>query len=77
MCEASASVAAQWRFPGLRLATPLDEIDMDTYGTNYGVRKMGQHPARLVASEFRGALAACAQDGYPLALPAAPGRAHP
>jgi hypothetical protein len=30
---------------------------------------MGLHPARLVAREFRGTLAACAQDGYPLALP--------
>jgi cytochrome P450 len=28
------------RFPGLRLATPLDEVEMDTYGTNYGVRKL-------------------------------------
>jgi cytochrome P450 len=28
------------RFPGLRLATPLEEVQMDTYGTNYGVRKM-------------------------------------
>jgi cytochrome P450 len=28
------------RFPGLRLATPLDEVEMDTYGTNYGVQKM-------------------------------------
>ncbi|HVV08099.1 cytochrome P450 [Amycolatopsis sp.] len=28
------------RFPGLRLATPLEEVEMDTYGTNYGVRKM-------------------------------------
>jgi cytochrome P450 len=28
------------RFPGLKLATPLDEVEMDTYGTNYGVKKM-------------------------------------
>jgi cytochrome P450 len=28
------------RFPGLKLATPLDEVGMDTYGTNYGVKKM-------------------------------------
>jgi cytochrome P450 len=28
------------RFPGLELATPLDEVEMDTYGTNYGVKKM-------------------------------------
>ena len=28
------------RFPGLTLATPLDEVEMDTYGTNYGVKKM-------------------------------------
>jgi cytochrome P450 len=28
------------RFPGLRLATPPQEVEMDTYGTNYGVRKM-------------------------------------
>jgi cytochrome P450 len=28
------------RFPGLKLATPLEEVEMDTYGTNYGVRKM-------------------------------------
>ncbi|MCI2421331.1 cytochrome P450 [Saccharopolyspora sp. K220] len=28
------------RFPGLRLATPVDEVEMDTHGTNYGVRKM-------------------------------------
>jgi cytochrome P450 len=28
------------RFPGLRLATPLEEVEMDTCGTNYGVRKM-------------------------------------
>jgi cytochrome P450 len=28
------------RFPGLRLATPAEEVEMDTYGTNYGVRKM-------------------------------------
>ena len=28
------------RFPGLRLATPPEEVEMDTYGTNYGVRKM-------------------------------------
>ncbi|HWD05807.1 MAG TPA: cytochrome P450 [Amycolatopsis sp.] len=28
------------RFPGLRLATPLEDVEMDTYGTNYGVRKM-------------------------------------
>ncbi|HEY1704304.1 MAG TPA: cytochrome P450 [Trebonia sp.] len=28
------------RFPGLRLATPLDEVEMDTHGTNYGVRKL-------------------------------------
>jgi cytochrome P450 len=28
------------RFPGLQLATPLDEVEMDTYGTNYGVRKL-------------------------------------
>ncbi|MBQ0923588.1 cytochrome P450 [Saccharopolyspora endophytica] len=28
------------RFPGLRLTTPVDEVEMDTHGTNYGVRKM-------------------------------------
>ncbi|HEV7935295.1 MAG TPA: cytochrome P450 [Actinomadura sp.] len=28
------------RFPNLRLAGPLDEVEMDTYGTNYGVRKL-------------------------------------
>jgi cytochrome P450 len=28
------------RFPGLRLATPLEEVEMDTYGTNYGVREL-------------------------------------
>ena len=28
------------RFPGLKLATPLDQVEMDTYGTNYGVKKM-------------------------------------
>ncbi len=28
------------RFPNLKLATPLDEVVMDTYGTNYGVKKM-------------------------------------
>jgi cytochrome P450 len=28
------------RFPGLKLATPLEEVEMDTYGTNYGVKKM-------------------------------------
>lgn len=28
------------RFPGLRLATPLDEVEMDVHATNYGVRKM-------------------------------------
>jgi cytochrome P450 len=28
------------RFPGLKLATPLDEVEMDAYGTNYGVKKM-------------------------------------
>jgi cytochrome P450 len=28
------------RFPGLTLATPLDQVEMDTYGTNYGVKKM-------------------------------------
>ncbi|GAA3573718.1 cytochrome P450 [Amycolatopsis ultiminotia] len=28
------------RFPRLRLATPLEDVEMDTYGTNYGVRKM-------------------------------------
>jgi cytochrome P450 len=28
------------RFPGIKLATPLDEVEMDTYGTNYGVRKL-------------------------------------
>jgi cytochrome P450 len=28
------------RFPGLTLATPLEEVEMDTYGTNYGVKKM-------------------------------------
>jgi cytochrome P450 len=28
------------RFPGLKLATSLDEVEMDTYGTNYGVKKM-------------------------------------
>ncbi|SEP48637.1 cytochrome P450 [Amycolatopsis saalfeldensis] len=28
------------RFPGLRLATPLEDVEMDTHGTNYGVRKM-------------------------------------
>jgi cytochrome P450 len=28
------------RFPGLRLAGPLEEVEMDTYGTNYGVRRM-------------------------------------
>lgn len=28
------------RFPSLKLATPLDEVEMDTYGTNYGVKKM-------------------------------------
>jgi cytochrome P450 len=28
------------RFPGLKLATPLDGVEMDTYGTNYGVKKM-------------------------------------
>ena len=28
------------RFPGLKLATPLNEVEMDTYGTNYGVKKM-------------------------------------
>jgi cytochrome P450 len=28
------------RFPGIKLATPLDKVEMDTYGTNYGVRKL-------------------------------------
>jgi hypothetical protein len=28
------------RFPGLRLATPLGEVEMDTYGTDYGVREL-------------------------------------
>ncbi|WP_405782441.1 cytochrome P450 [Streptomyces sp. NBC_00859] len=28
------------RFPGLRLATPLEEVPMDFTGTNYGVRKL-------------------------------------
>ena len=28
------------RFPDLRLATPVDEVVMDTYGINYGVKKM-------------------------------------
>ena len=28
------------RFPTLRLATPVDEVVMDKYGTNYGVKKM-------------------------------------
>ncbi|WP_020500869.1 cytochrome P450 [Sciscionella marina] len=28
------------RFPDIRLATPLNEVEMDTYGTNYGVRKL-------------------------------------
>jgi cytochrome P450 len=28
------------RFPGLRLATPLEDVEMDTHGTNYGVRKL-------------------------------------
>ncbi|MFC5833479.1 cytochrome P450 [Nonomuraea insulae] len=28
------------RFPGLRLAVPLEEVPMDTTGTNYGVRKL-------------------------------------
>jgi cytochrome P450 len=28
------------RFPGLKLATPLEDVEMDTYGTNYGVKKM-------------------------------------
>lgn len=28
------------RFPGLRLAVPADEVPMDTYGTNYAVRKL-------------------------------------
>jgi cytochrome P450 len=28
------------RFPELRLATSLDQVEMDTYGTNYGVRKL-------------------------------------
>ena len=28
------------RFPGLKLATPLEEVELDTYGTNYGVKKM-------------------------------------
>jgi AcrR family transcriptional regulator len=31
--------------------------------------KLGQHPARLVADEFRGALTVCGDDGYPIALP--------
>lgn len=31
--------------------------------------RLGSHPARLVAGRFRSALTACAQDGYPLALP--------
>ncbi|MFJ4923810.1 cytochrome P450 [Streptomyces sp. NPDC088725] len=28
------------RFPDLRLAVPLDEVPMDTYGTNYAVKKL-------------------------------------
>ncbi|MCW2898579.1 MAG: putative cytochrome [Streptosporangiaceae bacterium] len=28
------------RFPNLRIAGPLDQVEMDTYGTNYGVRKL-------------------------------------
>ncbi|GAB2964664.1 TetR family transcriptional regulator [Amycolatopsis acidiphila] len=31
--------------------------------------RMGSHPARLVSRRLRGALAACADDGYPLTLP--------
>ena len=31
--------------------------------------RMGTHPARLVSRRLRGALAACADDGYPLSLP--------
>ncbi|HEY1703870.1 MAG TPA: TetR/AcrR family transcriptional regulator [Trebonia sp.] len=31
--------------------------------------RIGLHPANLVSREFRGALATCADDGYPLALP--------
>jgi cytochrome P450 len=28
------------RFATLRLATPVDQVEMDSHGTNYGVRKM-------------------------------------
>ncbi|MFG2894481.1 cytochrome P450 [Streptomyces sp. NPDC048248] len=28
------------RFPGLRLAVPADQVPMDTYGTNYAVKKL-------------------------------------
>ncbi|MCI2421330.1 TetR/AcrR family transcriptional regulator [Saccharopolyspora sp. K220] len=31
--------------------------------------RMGQHPSRLVSRGFRRALARCAEEGYPLALP--------